>query len=126
MAEHAHPHVNVPRRETKRLVAGRGTFTGDIVLPQMAHVVFLRSPHAHARIVSIDAEDARKMPGVLFVATAADLADVCQPMQTAMANAPDHVSPPQAPLADGVARWQGEPVAAVVAETHAAAEDAVE
>jgi carbon-monoxide dehydrogenase large subunit len=121
MAEH-----NIPRRETRRLVAGRGTFTGDIALPRMAHVAFLRSPHAHARIASIDAGAARAQPGVLLVATAADLAGVCQPMQTAMANAPDHVSPPQFPLADGVARWQGEPVTAVVAETHAAAEDAVE
>jgi carbon-monoxide dehydrogenase large subunit len=117
---------NIPRRETRRLVAGRGVFTGDIAAPRMAHVAFLRSPHAHARIASIDAAAARAMPGVLCVATAADLAGVCQPMQTAMATAPDHVSPPQAPLADGVARWQGEPVAAVVAETPAAADDAVE
>lgn len=116
----------VPRRETRRLVAGRGVFTGDIALPRMAHVAFLRSPHAHARIANIDPEAARAMPGVLLVATAADLAAVCRPMHTAMANAPDHVSPPQAPLADGVARWQGEPVAAVVAETLAAADDAAE
>lgn len=115
-----------PRRETRRLVAGRGTFTGDIAVPRLAHVAFLRSPHAHARIASIDTGAARRMPGVLCVATAADLAGICAPMQTAMANAPDHVSPPQSPLADGVARWQGEPVAAVVAETLAAAEDAVE
>jgi aerobic carbon-monoxide dehydrogenase large subunit len=126
MAENAPSHPGTPRRETRRLVAGRGTFTGDLVLPRMAHVAFLRSPHAHARIASLDAAAARKMPGVLLVATAAELAGVCQPMRTAMANAPDHVSPPQAPLADGVARWQGEPVAAVVAETPAAAEDAVE
>ncbi len=126
MAENAHSHTSTPRRETRRLVAGRGTFTGDIVLPRMAHVAFLRSPYAHARIASIDAAAARKMPGVLLVATAAELAGICQPMRTAMANAPDHVSPPQAPLADGVARWQGEPVAAVVAETPAMAEDAAE
>ena len=116
----------VPRRETRRLVAGRGVFTGDITPPRMAHAAFLRSPHAHARIARIDAKAARAMPGVLLVATAADLAAACKPMQTAMANAPDHVSPPQSPLADGIARWQGEPVAAVVAETPAAAEDAVE
>ncbi len=118
--------ASVPRRETRRLVAGRGVFTGDIAPPRLAHVAFLRSPHAHARIVSIDAEAARAMPGVLLVATAADLAPVCKPMQTVMANAPDHVSPPQSPLADGVARWQGEPVVAVVAESLSAAEDAIE
>ena len=125
MAGHAQDR-SIPRRETRRLVAGRGVFTGDIAAPRMAHVAFLRSPHAHARIARIDTAAARALPKVLFVATAADLAGVCRPMQTVMANAPDHVSPPQAPLADGVARWQGEPVAAVVAETPAAAEDAVE
>ena len=118
--------AGIPRRETRRLVAGRGTFTGDIALPRMAHVAFLRSPHAHARIAGIDTRAARAMPGVLLVVTAGDLAPVCRPMQTVMANALDHVSPPQAPLADDVARWQGEPVAAVVAETPSAAEDGVE
>ncbi|MGH7003851.1 MAG: xanthine dehydrogenase family protein molybdopterin-binding subunit, partial [Alphaproteobacteria bacterium] len=117
---------NVPRRETRRLVAGRGTFTGDILLPRMAHVAFLRSPHAHARIVRLETAKAASMPGIVFVATWRELAAYVQPMHTAMANAPDHVSPPQTPLADGVARWQGEPVAAVVAETLHAAEDAVE
>lgn len=91
----------------------------------MAHVAFLRSPHAHARILGIEMAAAKAMPGVLFVATAEDLAAVCKPMQTVMENAPDHISPPQPPLASRVARWQGEPVAAVVAETQSAAEDAV-
>jgi carbon-monoxide dehydrogenase large subunit len=115
-----------PRRESRRLVAGRGVYTGDLVLPRMAHAAFLRSPHAHARIRRLDTAAAAALPGVLLVATAADLSDVCAPMETKLASAPDHVSPPQSPLADGVARWQGEPVAAVVAETAVAAEDAVE
>ncbi|HXP78068.1 MAG TPA: xanthine dehydrogenase family protein molybdopterin-binding subunit [Stellaceae bacterium] len=115
-----------PRFESARLVAGHGTYTGDIVLPRMAHVAFLRSPHAHARIRSIDTEAAKAMPGVVFVATAADLAGVCAPMHTVMETVPDHISPPQHPLAREVARWHGEPVAAVVAETRDAAEDAVE
>ncbi|HEY7610441.1 MAG TPA: xanthine dehydrogenase family protein molybdopterin-binding subunit [Alphaproteobacteria bacterium] len=126
MADDSKSGPSVPRRETRRLAAGRGTFTGDIVLPRMAHAAFLRSPHAHARIARIDTAAAKAIAGVLLVATATDLALVCRPMQTAMANAPDHASPPQSPLADGVARWQGEPVAAVVAETIAAAEDGVE
>ncbi len=107
-------------------MAGRGTFTGDIALPRMAHVAFLRSPHAHARIAHIDSAAARTLPGVLLVAVWADLAPHARPMHTVLANAPDHVSPPQPLLADGVARWQGEAVAAVVAETQAAAEDGVE
>ena len=72
--------AGIPRRETRRLVAGRGTFTGDIALPRMAHVAFLRSPHAHARIAGIDTRAARALPGVLLVATAADLTPVCRPM----------------------------------------------
>jgi carbon-monoxide dehydrogenase large subunit len=123
---HVATSKGTPRRETRRLVAGRGTFTGDIVLPRMAHVAFLRSPHAHARILGIDTRAAAALPGVLLAASWPDLAPECRAMQTAMANAPDHVSPPQAPLADGVARWQGEPVAAIVAETFPEAEDGVE
>ena len=126
MAHDDRPVPGVPRRESRRLVTGRGAFTGNLVLPRMTHVAFLRSPHAHARIARLDKAAAQAMPGVLLVATWADIAPYCRPMLTAMANAPDHVSPPQPALADGVARWQGEPVAAVVAETHAAAEDAAE
>jgi len=117
---------NVPRRETRRLVAGRGAFAGDLVFPRLAHVAFLRSPYAHARIAAIDTAAAAALPGVLCVAVWRDLAPYCRPMQTSMANAPDHVSQPQTPLADGVAHWQGEPVAAVVAESASLAEDAVE
>jgi carbon-monoxide dehydrogenase large subunit len=118
--------AGVPRRETRRLVAGRGIYTGDLALPRMAHAVFLRSPHAHARIARVDMRIAKAMDGVLCVATWHDLAPLCRPMHTVQQNAPDHVSPPQPPLADGVARWQGEPVVAVVAETVAEAEDAIE
>jgi aerobic carbon-monoxide dehydrogenase large subunit len=117
---------STPRHEARRLVAGRGRYTGDLVLPRMVHAVFFRSPHAHARIVAIDAVAATAMPGVLSVVSWANLAAVCRPMQTAMENAPDHVSPPQTPLVNGVARWHGEPVVAVVAETLAAAQDALE
>jgi len=117
---------NIPRRETRRLVAGRGTFAGDLVFQRLAHVVFLRSPYAHARVAKLDVAAAAAMPGVLCVAAWKDLAAFCKPMQTAMANAPDHAAPPQPALADGVAHWQGEPVIAVVAESVSEAEDAVE
>lgn len=116
----------IARRETKRLVAGRGAFTGDITAPRLAHVAFLRSPHAHARIVSIDVGAARLSPGVLQVATARDIDAVCKPMHAVLTNEPSHNSPPQQALAADVSRWQGEPIVAVVAETAAAAEDALE
>lgn len=115
-----------PRRETRRLVAGRGAFTGDLAPPRLAHVVFLRSPHAHARVAAVNTRAARAMPDVVCVAVWDDIAPVCAPMRTMIANEPGHVSSPQPALVDGVACWQGEPVVAVVAETVAAADDAIE
>src|SRR5205814_9921838 len=69
----------VPRPNLDRLMQGRGLYVSDIELPRMAHVVFLRSPHAHARIVSIDASEARRMPGVIAVVTGPELAAVITP-----------------------------------------------
>ena len=60
---------SVVRPQTARLLAGRGVFTDDVTLPRMLHVAFVRSPHAHARIVSIDAAQARAVPGVIAVVT---------------------------------------------------------
>jgi carbon-monoxide dehydrogenase large subunit len=51
---------SIPRPNAKRLLAGRGTFTGDVVLPRQTHVAFLRSPYAHAEIISIDVSAAKK------------------------------------------------------------------
>ena len=59
----------VPRPNAKRLLTGRGRYVTDIVLPRMLHVAYVRSPYAHARIVSIDAQAARAMPGVKLIAT---------------------------------------------------------
>ena len=69
---------SVVRRETARLQAGRGVFTDDLTLPRMTHVAFFRSPHAHARIVSIDTAEAKALPGVLAVVTGEEMARVCQ------------------------------------------------
>jgi carbon-monoxide dehydrogenase large subunit len=63
----------VRRHEDLRLVTGQGCYTDDIVLPRMTHAFVLRSPVAHARIKRIDAAAARRMPGVLFVATGEDV-----------------------------------------------------
>ena len=64
----------VPRPNLDRLLQGRGSYVSDMELPRMAHVVFLRSPHAHAKIISIDAAAARRMPGVSAVVTGQELA----------------------------------------------------
>jgi CO/xanthine dehydrogenase Mo-binding subunit/aerobic-type carbon monoxide dehydrogenase small subunit (CoxS/CutS family) len=114
---------SVVRPQTARLVAGRGTFTDDVVVPRMAHAAFVRSPHAHARIVSIDTGAARALPGVLAVMTGKEMAAHCEPWVGILKNYPGMKSAPQYPLAIDKAVWQGEPVVAVVAESRALAED---
>lgn len=118
--------ARLPRPEARRFVAGNGRYTDDIAIGGIGHVVFLRSPHAHARIVTIDASAAKASPGVIAVVTADDLAAVCTPWRTKLTMQPAHISPEQFPLARGEATWQGEAVVAVVAESRAQAEDALE
>jgi carbon-monoxide dehydrogenase large subunit len=116
---------SVVRRETTRLLAGRGVYTDGLTLPRMAHVAFLRSPHAHARIRAIDAAGAAALPGVLAVVTGEQMAAVCDPWVGTLEHFKGMKSAKQYPLAMGRATWQGEPVVAVVAETRARAEDGV-
>ncbi len=117
--------VSIPRPKAAQLAAGRGRYTDDVRLPGMLHAAFLRSPYAHARIVSADAVAARALPGVVAVLFAADLLVLCKPWLTSFPTLPAHRSVPQPPLADGRAMWQGQPVAMVVAESRALAEDAL-
>src|SRR5690349_19628439 len=70
---------SVPRPNIKRLAQGRGQYVSDVVLPRMAHVAFVRSPHAHARIKNIATEAAKKSQGVIAVVTGAELAKVITP-----------------------------------------------
>jgi carbon-monoxide dehydrogenase large subunit len=116
---------SVPRPNAKKLVEGRGQYVDDIVLPRMVHVAFVRSSHAHARIGAIDASAALKMPGVLRVFTGRDLAQHCEPWVAVLAHLKGMKSAPQLPLPIERATWVGEAVAAVVAESRAAAEDAI-
>src|ERR1051325_11101126 len=69
----------VPRPNLDRLMQGRGVYVSDIELPRMAHVVFLRSPHAHAKITGIDASAAKRMPGVIAVVSGRELSTVITP-----------------------------------------------
>ncbi|MFD0667230.1 xanthine dehydrogenase family protein molybdopterin-binding subunit [Ramlibacter sp. MAHUQ-53] len=117
---------NAERPSARRLVQGQGTYLDDIELPRMAHVVFWRSPVAHARILRIDASTARGMPGVILVADGHDIAKVCKPWVATLAHLAGMKSAPQYPLAVDRACWQGEPVVAVVAETREQAEDALQ
>ena len=116
---------SVPRPNAKRLVAGRGQYVDDLRLPRMVHVAFLRSPHAHARILSIDSAAAKAAPGVVRVVTGAEMAEVCTPWVGVLHHLKGLKSAPQHALAVDRACWQGEPVVAVVARSRAEAEDAV-
>src|SRR5262245_23727328 len=116
----------VPRPNLDRLMQGRGQYVSDIDLPRMAHVVFLRSPHAHARIVGIDAVAAKQSPGVIAVVTGQELATVITPWVGVLTHMKGLKSAPQHAIAVERVCWQGEAVAAVVATHRALAEDAAE
>ncbi|HSE03631.1 MAG TPA: 2Fe-2S iron-sulfur cluster-binding protein, partial [Methylomirabilota bacterium] len=70
---------SVIRPQTARLVAGRGVYTDDVAVPRLLHAAFVRSPHAHARIVAIDTADAVALPGVVAVVTGREMAARCEP-----------------------------------------------
>jgi len=119
----------IPRNEDARLLTGQALFVDDVHLPDMAHVAFLRSPYAHARILKIDVSGALEVPGVVAVYTADSLGEY-------WARGPLLVSPPpierltfnertQPVLAKDKVRHVGEPLAAVVAEDRYLAEDAL-
>jgi carbon-monoxide dehydrogenase large subunit len=117
---------SVSRPNAKRHLAGRGRYVTDLELPRMLHAAFVRSPYAHARIVSIDVAAAGAMRGVHLVATGEDLARLCKPWVGTLDHFKGMKSSPQLPLAIGKVVWSGQAVVAVVAETRALAEDAVE
>ena len=116
----------VPRPNLDRLMQGRGLYVSDMELPRMAHVVFLRSPYAHARLVAIDATVAKSMPGVVAVVTGEELANIITPWVGVLSHLKGLKSAPQHAIAIDRVCWQGEAVAAVVANSRALAEDAVE
>jgi carbon-monoxide dehydrogenase large subunit len=124
----------VRRREDPRFLRGEGRFVDDVTLPGLLHAACLRSPHAHARIRSIDATRARAMPGVAAVFTHADLARWMKPLPVFGAAPPglaaavrfDVRQAAQLALCKDVARHVGEVVALVVADSRARAEDAAE
>jgi CO/xanthine dehydrogenase Mo-binding subunit len=108
---------SVPRRDGIAKVTGAARFTSDLSVPGMAWAKVLRSPYPHARIRSIDVAAARALPGVVAVVSAADLGDVDLYYGHALADHPL--------IADGVARYAGEPVVGVVADDAATAEEAL-
>ena len=119
----------VTRFEDQRLLRGGGRFHNDVNLPGQTHAVIVRSVYAHARIRSIDTAAARSAPGVLGVFTGADVAGLGTMQMTLKRKRPDGgpmFAPPHRGLAQDRARYVGDPVVLVVAETLAQAEDAAE
>ena len=112
------------RREDRSLMTGRGRFVDDLAVAGLLHLALTRSPHAHARIRSLDASAARRIPGVVSVITAEEL-DPIGPVPL-MRLAPGTVIPEYPLLAAGIVRAQGVPVAAAVAESAYVATDAAE
>lgn len=116
------------RVEDLRLLQGLGQYTADITLPSTLHAVVVRSPHAHARLRKIDTKAARAVPGVVAIYTAADLAaEGIGPLPCAVSltnrDGSKSAEPPRRALVDEVARYVGDPVAVVAAETENAARD---
>jgi CO/xanthine dehydrogenase Mo-binding subunit len=109
-------------REDRRFVVGKGRFAADIVLPGAKHVAIVTCPHAAARILRLDKAEALALPGVHYVLDGRELAAATSPLLAGL----DTPNVPRRPLAVDVARYSGEWVAAVVAETRALAEDAAE
>lgn len=117
---------SVTRPNAKRLLAGKGKYVTDIRLPRMLYAAFVRSPYAHAKIISIDKSAAAAMAGVHLIATGEDLAELCKPWIGTLDHFRGMKSSPQLPLATTKVVWAGQAVVAVVAETRALAEDAAE
>ena len=117
---------SIPRANAKRLLQGRGTYTDDLRFPRLAHIVYFRSPHAHARIVTLDLSKAKKSRGVIAVFDGRAVAEFCTPWVAVLGHLKGIKSAPQHAIAIERACWQGEAVAAIVAETRAQAEDALQ
>jgi carbon-monoxide dehydrogenase large subunit len=125
VSEPTRAYVGMPLspRETRKLVLGRGTYVGDVTAPGMLHAAFVRAPHAHARIVRIDVEAARRAPGIVAVLTGADLAHLAAPLR--IAPPIDGLLPMEMPiLPTDKVRFVWDPVACVIGGDRYQVEDA--
>ena len=123
--------ARVARKEDKRFITGKGRYTDDMAVPGMKHAHFVRSPHAHAKIKSIDTSAAEKMPGVIGILNGNQLAEdavgniICGWMIHSKDGTPMNMGVWR-PLAQETVRYVGDAVAIVVADTKAQARDAAE
>jgi xanthine dehydrogenase molybdopterin-binding subunit B len=114
----------IRRKEESRLVSGRGIFVDDERMPGMLHIRFVRSSYAHAKITRVDVSKAEKFPGVVCTLTGAEIKKQVQPFIEIGPGGAQKIA--DYPMAVDKVVFQGEPLAAVAAETRLAAEDAAE
>lgn len=117
---------SLPRPNVMSLIKGQSKYLDDVVIAGTLHVCYVRSPYAHAKILSVDSSEAGQLAGVVAVFTGKDLLEVCQPWTAKLTNLGEMKVMPQYPMPPEIACWQGEAVVAVVAESRAIAEDGVE
>jgi aerobic carbon-monoxide dehydrogenase large subunit len=116
--------ASIKRREDPRFITGKGNYTDDLKLPGMTYAAFVRSPHANAKIRGIDVSKAKAHPGVVAVFTGKDMTGVNSlPCGWLL---PELKVPAHPPLASEAARYVGDPVAVVIAESQDAANDAAD
>ena len=117
---------SVRSKEATRLVSGRGRYIDDLSMPRMLHASVLRSPYAHARVVSVRGDDAARLAGVRGIITPADIRSLTRPFKPGRYAAGLRVPIPEYATATDKLRYVGEPVAMVAADSRAVAEDALE
>ncbi|HEV2439195.1 MAG TPA: xanthine dehydrogenase family protein molybdopterin-binding subunit [bacterium] len=124
MAVSRYVGARVKRIEDPKLIRGQGQFVDDLTMPGMLHAAFVRSPHAHARIVRIDLGTARALPGVVAALAAADLPELLKPLPVQTVG--DMLVAAHQLLAAAEIHYEGQPVAVVVADDPYVARDAAE
>ena len=116
--------ARVKRGDDPRLLTGRGRFVDDVTLPRLVHAAFVRSVHAHARLVRVDLDRARRAPGVVGVLSGDAAARLCKPYRGVLLHYKGMKTGAILPLAVDRVRYVGEPIVAIAAESRAAADDA--
>ena len=116
----------IKRKEDPRFLRGESNFVDDFRLHGMAHAALLRSPHAHAWIRGVNAQETLSIPGVLSVITVNDISHAAKPIPIRLEAHPSFIPYLQYPLAKEKVRYVGEPVAVVVASSRYVAEDALD
>ena len=102
--------ASVPRREDRRLLTGRGSYVDDVQLPGMLHATFVRSTIAHARITSVNVDEARALPGVVAVYTGEEIQALLNPDAPPLAMFPGMPAPQFTVLATEKVRLVGDPI----------------